>query len=196
MFCQNCGDQIEVGKKFCSNCGAPVAGQNHQQQSYQQPQPSYQPPVSLEKELPMKWYKFLIYFVLFASAILNLASGIQFLNGTAYGGEAELLYDAFDGLRGLDMLIGVVMILMAVFSVYTRFRLSKFCKDGPVMLMILYAVGAITLILYMVGLYAVLPDVFHEALDSSSIASSTCMSIAMIFANKKYFDKRKHLFVN
>ncbi len=210
MYCQNCRNYVADGTKFCPNCGAAIAApqeqQAYQQQPYQQAdpqqayhsQPSYQAPVYPVMEQPMKWYKFLIYFSLFASAVLNFFSGVQLLTGNHYGtdGEANLVYSMFSGLQGLDILVGILMIAVAAFAIYTRMRLAQYRADGPKMLMILYAVNAIVGLVYVIGLSALVNDMVRDALDYSSFTSNIAMSVAMIFINKKYFDKRKHLFVN
>ena len=81
MFCENCGMKLSDGQKFCAQCGTPVkarpAQPTYQQPTYQQPvyqqpvyqQPTYQQPVyqnqQMQPDMPMKWFKFLIYFYVF-----------------------------------------------------------------------------------------------------------------------------------
>ena len=52
----------------------------------------------------MKWYKFVIYFQLFAAALLNLGSGIALFTGSQYGlnsYELKLLYGVLGNLKTL-----------------------------------------------------------------------------------------------
>ena len=77
MYCQSCGAKCTGA--YCPECGEPVKNLTQQtsyyfkadsQQNSQNTQAfqSYTP--------PMKWYKFLIYFLLFADAGWNIYGGI------------------------------------------------------------------------------------------------------------------------
>ena len=74
----------------------------------------------------MRWFKFLIYFSLFAGALLNLGNAVIYLTGSGYDGKADLVWAFFDGLKGLDTFMGIACILIAIFQVFTRFKLSSF----------------------------------------------------------------------
>ena len=91
MNCINCGQPINDNAAFCEHCGQP-------RQEVEQ-QPVIAPP-------PMKWFKFLIYFSLFAGAALNLINGITTILGTQYGEHAELVYATFGSLRTFDIVCG------------------------------------------------------------------------------------------
>ena len=74
----------------------PYQQQAYQQQGYQQPygQQAYQQPYG--QQIPqqgMKWHKFLVYFALWANAILNVIMGILSLTGAKYGAYKDLVYD-------------------------------------------------------------------------------------------------------
>ncbi len=183
MYCIKCGAQIEDNATFCHVCGA------SQNESL--------PTVKRETcEQPMKWYKFLIYFSLFASAVLNLISGVQMLTGSAYGDDAELVYAFFDGLKTLDVFMGLAMLALAALAIYTRFRLSGFCKNGPKMVMVLYAVDAALQLIYIIGVNAILPSAVSGSIDMTSTITGIAVSAVMIWVNKIYFDKRASLFQN
>ncbi len=188
MFCQKCGTPIENGVSICPACGTPVASDSYAQepQQYQY----YQAGPVLE----MKWYKFLIYFSLFASAVLNAITGFQLLTGAHYGGSAEYVYAFFDGLKGLDILVGLLSLGFAGFAIYTRTRLAGYFQNGPKMLLFTYAAGAAINLIYVIGLNAVLGGIASE-IDTSSFIINLIVSAVMIFVNKTYFDKRAHLFV-
>lgn len=212
-FCPNCGVEVSAGaapaQPVYQQPVQPVyqqpvqpVYQQPEQPVYQQPvyqQPVYQQPVQVVaqpvEELPMKWFKFLIYFALFASAILNASNGIQMLTGSQYGGEMEkrLVYALFDGLETLDMIMGIAMIALAGFAVYTRIRLAGYYKNGPKMLLIIYIANIALSLIYVIGISSI---VSAEYLGStlSSLYSSMAVSIAMTIANYSYFKKRAHLF--
>ena len=208
MRCYNCGSEVPEGMAYCNYCGQPVQQAQYQQPQYQQPQyqqpqyqqpqyqqPYYQPPQNTQPPMGMAWYKFLIYFALFAGAILNLISGISMLNGT-YTENAELVYGFFDGWEALDQLTGALMIGAAVLGFVTRFRLSGYCKNGPTLLKLTYVAAAAINLVYVIGINSILSSAMLSQLDFTSFYTSIAVSIAMVAANHVYFDKRSHLFVN
>ena len=172
MYCLTCGSQLQEGTAICPVCGA-----------------------TQQANTPMKWFKFLIWFSLFASAVLNAISGFQFLTGMCYGGEkeAKLFYAIFSDMKTVDTLYGIALIAVAVLAIYTRFRLAGYYQNGPKMLMLIYAVNAVIMVAYWIGVSSALGD-FKEYLNTSSYIPNIAVSVAMIFVNKTYFDKRAHLF--
>ena len=144
----------------------------------------------------MKWFKFLIYFGLFAGAVMSALNGYLLLTGGHYQGQAELVYRYFGDLKTLDLFIGLASLVSAGVLVYARFQLSGFRKNGPVALMITYGLSAAVNLIYVIGANSILSDAAGVSLDMSSTIASVITSVAMIFVNKAYFDKRSHLFVN
>lgn len=56
-----------------------------------------------QKELSMKWYKFVIYFQFFTFAIFGLYHGFMRITGMQYGTNADQVYNFFGmGMRVLD----------------------------------------------------------------------------------------------
>ena len=144
---------------------------------------------------PMKWHKFLIYFALWAGAILNVLSALTYLTGTVYsaqGVEAEQVYRVFGGLKGLDVLYGVLLIGLGVIQIFTRFQLAGFKRNGPSLLLVTYAAGLIVSLLYGVIGAGILGTSITETINPVSIG----VTIGMIAANKGYYDKRKELFIH
>jgi len=157
-------------------------------------QPMYQ---SAVPPMPMKWFKFLIYFSLFASALINLGNGIMVLTGAHYGtlngkSAASLVYATFKGLKPVDMIMGVLCIALAVLAIYVRFSLAKYKKNGPSLLSILYVASAAVSMFYIIGISVAAPDV---NMDFSSYGTQIGMNVVMMVVNMNYFNKRKHLFV-
>ena len=220
MFCPNCGTNVGNAERFCPNCGAalnqntasanpqPNPQPNYQQPNYQQPnyqqpnyqqpyQPVYQQPVQ-QYPYPMNWYKFVIYFALFASAVLNGITGILHLTGGVWsmqGVEAEWVYAVFPSLQVVDIFFGIASIALAAFAIVTRMQLAKFRKNGPKFLTICYVIGIVIALLYIILASAVTGIPFGDLIDASTIISLV-FSGAMLAANIVYFNKRASLFVN
>ncbi len=161
-------------------------------------QNQWQAPQEAPKQaLGMGWFKFLIYFALFAGAILNFASGINMLTGNIYGADAKEIYNFYgDGLKTLDVVVGILCIAVAGFGVFTRFRLSGFYKNAIIVLIVFYSAVTVVNLIYIIGIYAVLPDFVTRQVDVTSYSTQIGTSIGMGVANYMYFNKRKELFVN
>ena len=80
-------------------------------------------------DMPMKWHKFLIYFALWLGAVMNVISGFSLLTGSVYeaqGVSATQVYRAYEGLKGVDMLMGAATIALAVLLIVARFALAGY----------------------------------------------------------------------
>ena len=90
MFCRFCGKEIPEGGRFCPGCGKEAdTAAGFQAQTTAERMPAAVP-VDPAKNYRMAWFKFIIYFQLFANAVVmvfNAASGIF---GLAYGDDAGL----------------------------------------------------------------------------------------------------------
>ncbi len=206
-FCSQCGTQIkDDNQQFCTNCGAPietaelVARETMAYDYHPSMQNQYSTPVESVIQYPMKWFKFLIYFMLFFGAAVNFVIGVNYMTGGIYVTQtdgqvtADAVYSIYGGgLQMLDILYGIIMVAMAGFGVYTRFRLAKYKTNGPICIYIMYGAGVVLSLFYNVALFVVtgLNQIF-----SSSIVTSALVSGLLIFWNYKYFTKRKELFVN
>lgn len=176
MFCPNCGNNIDQSAKFCPNCGAsiPVADQPLQPDIASFVSPS----APAAPALPMKWFKFLIYFGLWFGGIVNIISGISNLI------TKSLYIETFI----ISKVLGIAMIVLGALGIYTRFRLAGFYKNGPQLLTLLYAGAAV--ISFANG---IIVSRFVPASLVSTIASIV-VSVIMIAVNNVYFNKRSHLF--
>jgi len=217
VFCEHCGAQVSAAAPQQPVYQQPVYQQPqqpvYQQPVYQQPQqPVYQQPVYQQPayrqpapgampgqpDMPMGWFKFLIYFSLFAGAVLNAIDGIMTMTGAHYNmqreGMSEVVYRMFDGLQAMDMIMGIGGIALAVLGIYTRMRLAGYYQNGPKMLTILYIAALAVTVIYLVGVIAVVPGV-ENFIDFTSQISSIAASVVMIVINNIYFKKRAHMFV-
>lgn len=230
-FCPSCGAAMQPEERFCRYCGAsaqntqqpaqnpypyqnnpyqnnpyqnpPYQNNPYQNNPYQNPQP-YGNNLSTAQEMPMKWFKFIIYFQLFANCFFNLVTGILYLNGTIYitqgltEKQVELAYELLPDFQSLDQFYGIAMIIIGIFAIIVRQFLAKYKKNGPTFYYVFLAVNMILPIVYMVALSSIMQelDAGSNLFDASSMGSSVAVSIAMLVANIGYFNKRKHLFQN
>lgn len=183
MFCPNCGGSVLDGSSTCPYCGGSI----------------FQTPVI---QYPMKWYKFLIYFALFAGAIGNGFSSISYLTGSiwrSYQVTGASLYDVLPAMKVFDMLYGVVLIGLAAWSIVTRSHLAKKRINGPFYLLVLYAANAVFSLVYTLAAAANLTGYTGKNMFGSMIGKiipSLAVSVAMVVVNYLYFDKRRSLFTN
>lgn len=199
MFCKNCGAAIEEGQTSCPVCGTAVPSESERSVSAQY---AYPPATAL----PMKWYKFLINFMLFFSAALNAISGVQLIIGDQYrDGNVDmsgLVYSQFGALKTVDVVAGIVLIAFALFTLYTRSRLAGYCKNGPKMLLLMYILGFAYTVLYVAAVYITLASygvslniVDFLLTDGATVLTTAVEDGVMIVINLEYFRNRKHLFV-
>ena len=206
MICPSCGKPIPDQSKFCPSCGATVQGAPGQQPVPYNPQPN----------LPMKWFKFVIWVQLFLAALYALSNAVRFLTGTTFGNKTDLYYEMLNGLRATDIVFGLMYVGIIVLAIYVRQQLAGFKKGAPEhylrFIIIANAVGiayAFAIIVIVVTtLTDAIPglsfsDVIGMMADDPDVQSGfiqlvvpLIVLIVMYVLNKIYFDKRAHLFVN
>lgn len=210
MYCNNCGTQMADGAKFCPKCGIKMDIQNpanqnpvnqsmgNQNMGNQIPNNNYQSnpsPVYYAAdsgELPMRWYKFVIWVQLFLSALLNVVSGIMTMTGAHYQGQATVVYMVYGSLKGLDIVMGIIAFALAGGAIWVRQMLSKFKKMGPTAYVILMALNGIINLLYVIMVSAIT----RMNNFNVTVISSIITSIILCICNYIYFNKRKSMFVN
>ena len=204
MQCPKCRAAMPNGAKYCTECGAKLPVQPDSVPNVPQPAiqeaPAYEaqpvmteaPPAQELQPCGMKWYKFLIYFALWAGAIVNLIDSLQFFTGSILGDDVEILYAYYPLLKVLNLAFALILVTYAVFAIYTRYRLAQFRQNGPACLHALYLVQlAMVLIYWLAGSL-----ILGEWLDLASGFSDLISSIVILCINIVYFRKRRHLFVN
>lgn len=195
MFCPHCGKESPENSAFCVHCGTQlgVAPPQPQPSPYQPQPPMYSSP---EHYQPMKWYKFLIYFLLFASAVVNVLTAITLLTGSIYssqGVSASMIYDYYgETLKFVDIGYALALIALAVFAVHTRFQLAGFKKGSPTLLYVLYAATTGLTLLYELAVFVL----FDIQIEMASMIGSVIGVVIHIWLNSIYFKKREWMFVN
>ena len=179
-------------------------------------QPDYS--YSVQPELSMKWYKWMIYGMLFISMLLFATTAYKAFTGKAYIDsyatemrkfdanfeltpeiEENILneyYKTFPGIKTSDMFIGVCAIIGIVLAIYVRQQLAHFKKNAPKLLVFLYCYDILTALIYLAWQYAIISKVLDNVKISESVTGSIAISVALAIANYIYLKKREHLFCN
>ena len=216
MYCRFCGTKIPDNVKFCPECGAnlapvpsaapeesaPAAPAAPEIPTPFDPTPYDPAPYSADSfasadvaaapQRGMKWFKFIIYFQLWASMLVYLVTAGKYLTGAYYEGSAEMVYDFFPALQPLDIVMGVFCLALAVYAVVVQRALAKFRAKGPMMYYLMYIVNTAVTVLYLI----IGSIIIGQSVFTAEVAGSIIGSLVMIFINIPYFNNRKHLFVN
>ena len=99
------------GQQYQQNMQQPYGGQY--QQNMQQPHGGQYQQMN-NAEMNMGWFKFTIYFQLFANALLNLFNGVSYLTGYLYGGNSALVYTVYPSLKAFDVCFGIIYIVIGI----------------------------------------------------------------------------------
>ena len=146
--------------------------------------------------LPMKWHKFLIYFALWAGAIVNGISGIQTLSNALNPNSLMWgLRGLSTGLRAFYIVSGVFSFGLGVFLICTRMSLARLSRRGPRMIVWTYA-SAVILNVLLIFLASVLFGMPINALMDWSMWLTLIEGALMTWANQVYYRKRAAMFVN
>lgn len=154
-----------------------------------------QQPVYDDYSDKLKWHKFVIYFALWAGAVLNVINGVRMLTGSAYGNDTDAVYNAFESLQPIDVLYGLLMVALGVYQIYVRFQLAGFRSGAPGKLSAMYLISLALGILYLLIVSGVTGIKLGDFMNAKLIISFI-ESIVFLFINKAYYGKRSHLFVN
>ena len=193
-FCSRCGAKSREDAKYCQNCGAAVRPRTID--ALVVPIASAQrdlwKKIQHNKDRPMTWFKFLVYFQLIIASFGLICIGIARVAGLPLNEYERLrldqIYLAFPALRILDALNGFVLIASAICLFFARQWLAKGRKKGiKWYLCTWFAISAARL------LYALLSFVITGTFDPAEVPAFI-YEIVYIVLNKIYFDKRAEMF--
>lgn len=214
-FCPNCGTPMNMGASASSGFpnastnertrsgvahGSPYTSANERSRSgvsYGSPYSSpggqsgvHIPAASDPKNYKLGWHKWLIYFVLWFAALVDISNGGIYLSLVQeFSQYVEFMPDYTPYVAAFGLLC-IASIAMGVYCIYVRFQLAKFKKNAVKKLLILLGVTAafnlVSSILLM-NLGASADDVG---------AGSFVMSLVMMVINWRYYSSREELFVN
>lgn len=141
-------------------------------------------------DMPMKWHNFLIYFSLWAGAVLNIIGAYS-----TYSQDSNYLHAFFEKLKVVDILYIVAAIIIAVFLIYTRFQLAGFKVGAPKKLTLCYVLSIIVSLGYVLGVSSA-TGINLSDLNLGNTIVSVITGIVMIIINNIYYGKRASMFVN
>ena len=144
-------------------------------------------------DLPMNWYKFLIYFFLWVSAAVNIMSGVQYI----LGGQTEEMLEAFPILSTIDLFYGVLTLGMGALALFTRFALANYRKNAPALTVGLFTYGLVISLGYnalVLSLTFSAYDPVELIITGMSAGTLVMLNLALIVCNHLYFKKRRRLF--
>ena len=152
--------------------------------------------ITNRKPLGMKWYKYLIYFGLFASAAVNIVYSFTYIFGGIYSIESdglissELVYSYYGiGLQVVDIIFGLCCLFFGVLAVVLRHKLAKYKPNSLKWVKIYYSFYAGAPFIY-----AILVAGITGQSIAVDMVTSTIKSLLLLFLNVKYFKKRAYLF--
>ena len=193
MYCKNCNREYDDGVSICEECGALLSDGNGQ------PTESHLP----EALMPMKWYKFLIYFLLFAMALLDFVSGLfGMLGNYLYLDEAgkditDFVHTVYPGLKMLDAAYGAGTVMVSFYALFVRFKLSEQKKDALKSFYMYCAIPVImTAVRDVIGYLIVDPKVLKVSnFQPISMMLTFAVGAVYFYLNVIYFRKRKQMFI-
>lgn len=145
MRCPNCGQRLADEARKCPVCGTvideivrinipekqaeetkisyageDVSGQSSETEEHHSFETENIKAKQCFPAMPMKWYKFLIYFSLILTGLSNMYTGVQAVMGMQYGTKEQSaqVYAVYPGLHILDIVYGVLLIILCVFVFY------------------------------------------------------------------------------
>lgn len=150
-------------------------------------------------DMPMKWYKFLIYFWLFFEVARCIFTSYLFLTGKyldfLYYENINDLYLSYPNMRTLDIVFGILLISYAVFCFYTRQKLAKYSRIAPILASHIFLILPLLEISYFWFTSKILGIDLSEFLNRKFYVT-LFFSILNVLLHRKYFSKRLHLFRN
>mgnify|MGYP003291198573 CR=1 FL=1 len=156
---------------------------------------SYESPAA-QTDLPMKWYNFNVSFSLIAGAVINVINAIMTVCGVEYminDYDPEFMYSFYDGLLPFNIFYGLLLIGLAVFGIYVRKNLADFKKDAPRLLVYFRIATSAVSLIYSIGSRMI---VSSSASMGSNLLGAVIGLAILLYCETKYFNNRKHLFVN
>lgn len=152
-----------------------------------------------QTNIPMNWFKFIIWCQLFLTALSELSNAFLYLTGRYYtvqGINPAEFYSQYPLFRIVNYLFGGVGVVMCIFAIYTRFQLAGFKKGAPG-LFLKYTMISVAKTGIYVLLYVIVSTIYGKMTTMAELMDYISLMIggtALYFINKSYFAKREFLF--
>ena len=233
LFCASCGTplqaaqptfqpfydpnatQVPQGQPYVQNAYQAPQGQPYMQNTYQAPQGQpymqnmYQPNQGQyyngEPEMPMNWFKFVIFFQLFAAAVLNVVNALALFSEIdeleTYRGAFSAMNTYIDNCSTANTIMAIIFIVLSVYAIFTRFQLAGYKKIGPTLYLSYLGIVAAANLLYIISIMSFADALFDSMggqfgmTEVSSYITQIIMNVVLLIGNIIYFKKRKALFV-
>lgn len=195
MNCKNCGAEFQENVNFCPDCDESTE--------------------AVEVKAPgMKWHKFKAYFEMPLSAIVNLFVGVLLVPDVMnklidFIPDAERLYAIdgytyflnFNSIKILNIVFAFISVALALYYAYVSFALIKYKKGATKHIYISLVLSETVGLIYSIAMLILMSIAFEFKAESIFELVKTLISrvVAVVFWTliyMKYYDKRKHLFIN
>lgn len=196
MFCKKCGTELRTGAKFCPKCGCPVSEQAINTEKFYNTRNRYYDNefapkgTNIHSELPMNWYKFVIWAFLFLMSILLLVIAIQAFRTGALYMEGAWFNSAYRSVGVMFIVFGIIYICLIVFALYVRQQLAQYRKNSPAKLLVWIIIVAICNAIYTTANGT-------AAMEGAGVIISGILGACLyVPLNYIYFKKRESMFCN
>lgn len=210
MFCNNCGKKIEDGVSFCPACGSKLQMQetmNIKRGEYGgMPKDYYVDSkrnsgnsLRSNQAYKMKWYKFIIYFQLFAGALGAV------LNGVVYYIFVKMVPSDIEvslALNIANICYSAIYIASGIFALFVRHQMAKYKKNAPLLYNVCLLLNGVLPMIALIPIKLMIPDItfvdyiFKAKNYILANGITLVMACIMVWLNNIYFGKRKGLFVH
>jgi hypothetical protein len=188
MKCIHCGKDIEDGAEICTYCNAEQRVTRTAETGEEES--TYRIRLYSQPETPMIWFRSIIYFWMFLSALVDMANGVLLLATTTQYSDIFWKYPLVEAAVGI---FGFLWLIRAGFAFFVRSRLSDYHKKAVGLFFGYQAAGLLIPLL----LWLAIPNAAGIRLEiffglQTYIAAG--LSAFMILTSILYFKKRKFMF--
>ena len=144
-----------------------------------------------ETAYPMKWYKFAVYFQLFAFAVLNVVQGMTHLVGPVFGyGTALEVIEKYPNIEIVEIIMAVLGFVLAILCLVDRQLLWHYKVLGPKLYLLVMGACGIYHFIYSALASIVIGLPIFTQYDIGGAIST----IIIVILCRNYFKERADLF--
>lgn len=147
----------------------------------------------------LKYHKFLIYFGLWALAVISAAYAAIYYSGIMYSwaqsiASAESIYSYYGkGLKILDSVYATLLVVSAAVSVIGRYRIKAMTGDGVLTVCALFALQGLFPLIYSVSAYFITKSVSAVTLKGvlTLVFWGTVSAVTFVYYKKRGISIKK-----